>query len=42
MIHIDFARHPETYRHHRVNVLLYLNPAWQDDWGGQSSYGRPT
>ena len=35
MIHIDFARHPETHHHHRVNVLLYLNPEWQDDWGGQ-------
>jgi len=35
MIHIDFARHPETQRHHRVNVLLYLNPEWHNDWGGQ-------
>lgn len=35
MVHIDFARHPETHLHHRVNVLLYLNPEWQDDWGGQ-------
>lgn len=35
MVHIDFARHPETQQHHRVNVLLYLNPEWRDDWGGQ-------
>jgi Rps23 Pro-64 3,4-dihydroxylase Tpa1-like proline 4-hydroxylase len=41
MIHIDFARHPETQQHHRVNVLLYLNPAWQDDWGGQLELWPP-
>jgi Rps23 Pro-64 3,4-dihydroxylase Tpa1-like proline 4-hydroxylase len=35
MIHIDFARHPETKQHHRVNVLLYLNPEWREEWGGQ-------
>lgn len=35
MVHTDFAMQPETRLHHRVNVLLYLNPGWQDDWGGQ-------
>jgi hypothetical protein len=35
-IHADFTVHP----HHsnwqrRVNVLVYLNKDWQEDWGGQ-------
>jgi Rps23 Pro-64 3,4-dihydroxylase Tpa1-like proline 4-hydroxylase len=35
-IHADFTVHP----HHanwqrRVNVLLYLNKEWQEDWGGK-------
>jgi len=34
LVHRDFRRHPTTNLHHRVNVLLYLNPKWQDDWGG--------
>lgn len=35
MVHTDFTMQPETRLHHRVNVLVYLNPGWQDDWGGQ-------
>ena len=34
LVHRDFRRHPTTNLHHRVNVLLYLNQEWQDDWGG--------
>ncbi len=33
-IHADFTVHP--YRHEwrrRLNVLVYLNEGWQDDWG---------
>ncbi|MCE9621641.1 MAG: 2OG-Fe(II) oxygenase [Actinomycetia bacterium] len=34
-IHADFTAH-HTNRHwrRRVNLLLYLNPEWHDDWGG--------
>lgn len=35
MVHTDFAVHPVTALHHRVNVLLYLNPQWEPSWGGQ-------
>lgn len=35
MVHTDFSRHPVSQLHHRVNVLLYLNPEWEDEWGGQ-------
>ncbi|MBS1654498.1 MAG: 2OG-Fe(II) oxygenase [Bacteroidetes bacterium] len=35
-IHADFTVHPH-HRHwqRRVNVLVYLNKGWQDDWGGK-------
>jgi hypothetical protein len=35
-VHADFTVHP--HRRHwrrRVNLLLYLNEGWQDDWAGQ-------
>lgn len=34
LIHRDFRRHPVTELRHRVNVLLYLNKRWEQDWGG--------
>jgi hypothetical protein len=35
-IHADFTTH-HVHEHwaRRVNILLYLNEEWQDDWGGQ-------
>ncbi len=35
-IHADFTVHPH-HRHwqRRVNVLVYLNKDWQDEWGGK-------
>lgn len=34
-VHADFNVHPRTRLHRRINVLIYLNEDWQDDWGGQ-------
>jgi Rps23 Pro-64 3,4-dihydroxylase Tpa1-like proline 4-hydroxylase len=34
-IHRDFVRHPVTSLWHRVNVLVYLNSSWSEDFGGQ-------
>ena len=33
-IHADFNKHPRLLLYRRVNLLIYLNPNWQDEWGG--------
>lgn len=33
-VHADFDRHVRTGLLRRLNVLVYLNELWEDDWGG--------
>ena len=33
-IHTDYAKHPSKDLYRRINLLLYLNEDWQDEWGG--------
>ena len=33
-IHADFSHHPYFRTERRVNLLLYLNKEWREEWGG--------
>ena len=33
-IHADFNKHPKLDLDRRLNLLLYLNKDWKDEWGG--------
>ena len=37
-MHVDFNQHPNGW-HRRVNVLIYLNEVWRDEWGGHLQLG---
>jgi len=32
--HVDFNFHPVTKQHRRLNMIVYFNDQWDDNWGG--------
>ena len=41
-IHADFNKHSITNLDRRLNVLIYLNKNWKNDWGESLSFGQKT
>lgn len=33
-VHLDYERHPKTGLARKLNLLVYLNPDWEEAWGG--------
>ena len=40
MVHADFNKHPQYQLDRRLNLLIYLNKDWQDEWGGHLELWR--
>jgi hypothetical protein len=38
--HLDYSIHPKLGRERRLNLIIYLNPDWQESWGGSLGLWR--
>ena len=41
-MHVDFNWHEELNLYRRLNLLIYLNKGWKEDWGGELLLARKT
>ncbi|PJG45164.1 proline hydroxylase (plasmid) [Sphingobium sp. LB126] len=32
--HLDYSIHPKLMLQRKLNIIIYLNSSWRDDWGG--------
>lgn len=35
-LHLDYEKHPITGKQRRLNIILYMNKDWNDEWHGES------
>ena len=40
-VHADFNVHPKLRLDRRINMLVYMNPGWRDEWGGHLELWSP-
>lgn len=40
-VHVDFSQKPETKTYRRLNLLIYLNQDWKEDYGGELELWDP-
>ena len=33
-VHLDYSIHPKLNLERKLNILVYMNPEWRDEWGG--------
>jgi Rps23 Pro-64 3,4-dihydroxylase Tpa1-like proline 4-hydroxylase len=34
-MHLDYSIHPITGKERRVNLIIYMNKDWKEEWGGE-------
>ena len=41
-MHLDYSIHPITKKERRVNLIVYMNKGWKEEWGGHLSLWEGT
>ena len=38
-MHVDFNWHKKLKLYRRLNLLIYVNPIWEEEWCGHLKFG---
>ena len=36
--HLDYSLHPKLKQQRKLNLIVYMNPRWQEEWGGSLGF----